>query len=219
MKGADNMEKLYCISGLGADQRIFASLHIPGFEKVPVHWTPYEPNDALPDYARKLTAQITTPNPVIVGLSFGGMLGVEIAKIIPVRKVFIVSSARTSREVRVHGGGMSRWLINFIPPSLLRLPRPFIFNYLGAETPEDKKLLSTIIRDSDGRFMKWALKAIFNWNNSECPPTVIQLHGTADKTIPPFPIKPDYWIEGGSHIMIHNRAAEVSKIISDCLAH
>ena len=35
---------------------------------------------------------------------------------------------------------------------------------------------------------------------------------------PKATVKPDYWVEGGTHIMVYNRSADVNRIISHCLA-
>jgi predicted phosphoribosyltransferase len=40
------------------------------------------PNDTLQSYAIQLSAQIDTPKPIILGVSFGGMIAIEIAKYI-----------------------------------------------------------------------------------------------------------------------------------------
>ena len=213
------MKHIYCISGLGADHRLFANLSIPGYELIPLSWLPFDKEDDMATYAMKMASLIEDKAPVILGLSFGGMLSVEIAKKYPQARVFIVSSAKLPSELQIHGGAISRWLINsmIVPPAFLTYPAASALYYLGAKTKEEKKFISQIIREADGRFMKWALKTLANWQNTVCPTNVTHIHGTADKTIPSAHVHPDYWIEDGSHIMIYNMANEVSKIITDSL--
>ncbi len=213
------MKKIYCISGLGADHRLFGKLSIPGYELVPMPWLPFDTNDDMVSYASKMATLIDDKAAVIIGLSFGGMLATEIAKTHPDYKAFLVSSAKQTSEIKIHGGAVSKWLIRsmIVPPSLLNIPSFTTLRYLGAITKEEKTLLSMLIRDSDGKFMKWALKAVASWQNEIIPSNVVQIHGTADKTIPSAGVHPDFWIEGGSHIMIYNRAEEVGKIISESL--
>ena len=67
-------------------------------------------------------------------------------------------------------------------------------------------------------FVRWSLKAVVLWNNTDYPPNIIHIHGTADNIIPPTNVKPDYWVEGGTHIMVYNRSADVNRIISHCLS-
>jgi len=43
--------------------------------------------------------KITEPDPVLIGLSFGGIMCTEIAKQIPVEKIIIISSIKHSGEL------------------------------------------------------------------------------------------------------------------------
>ena len=219
-EGSGFKGKIYCISGLGADYSVFKKLFIEHYELVPVHWAPFDLNDNLSTYARKLAVQIDDKNAIIIGLSFGGMLAVEIAKQQPTRKIFIISSAKTFSGLRMPGGGVVRWLFKtkILPARCYTIPNRVAFDYFGAKTPEEKQLLRAVMRASDGRLMKWALKKLLTWENKTCPENVIHIHGTADRIIPSAIVNPDYWIEGGTHIMVYNRADEISKIISDCLS-
>lgn len=209
------MQNIYCISGLGADERIFCRLHIPGTQLVHIQWPEFDRHDELGCYAQKVIQQIGEANPIILGLSFGGMLGVEIAKIHPVKKLFLVSSAKDTAELPKYGA-FFRTLITsrIIPPIFYTIPNSFTYDLFGAGTIDEKLMLKDILENSDGRLMKWAMKAITLWRNDIHPQPMTHIHGTADKIIPAENINADYWIEGGSHIMIYNRADEISKIIS-----
>jgi pimeloyl-ACP methyl ester carboxylesterase len=214
------MERIYCISGLGGNQRLFDKLHVAGYEFVPVPWVPFEKDDTLASYAQNLFKTIPEANPIILGLSFGGMLTVEIAAHHPVSKAIIVSSAKSKAELTLAGGGLARWIINrgLVPAGCFTIPNPVALNYLGAKSSSDKKMLRDVIRNSDGLFMKRALKSIMNWGRSPGPANVTHIHGTADRVIASATVHSDYWIKGGTHFMIYDRADEVSKIISACLA-
>ncbi|WP_052598384.1 alpha/beta hydrolase [Aureispira sp. CCB-QB1] len=73
------MKKVYCISGLGADKRVFAALKLPEIELVHIAWLSPSIDDTMGSYAKKLLPQIDTSTSVtILGLSFGGMLAVEL---------------------------------------------------------------------------------------------------------------------------------------------
>ena len=43
------------------------------------------------------------------------------------------------------------------------------------------------------------------------------IHGDADLILPIKPLKPPHVIKGGTHLMIVNRAAEISVIINEAL--
>jgi hypothetical protein len=55
------------------------------------------------------------------------------------------------------------------------------------------------------------------WKAGPAPAHIVHIHGTADQIIAPEPVKPTHWIEGGEHIMVYTRAAEVGALISAAL--
>lgn len=210
------MHTVYCISGLGADHTVFDRVQLNNAVLKHLSWAPYDKHEDIPAYAKKLSLSIPDENPIILGLSFGGMMAVEIAKIRPVKKLLLVSSAKTRQEIAGFGN-MLNWLIdhNVIPAFLFNTPNKYLFENFGAETEEEKDMLRAVLKHSDPHFMKWAMRAVNHWDNAAlptCPYT--HIHGTADRIIPPYHIKPDYWIDGGSHIMIYNRAPEVNAILN-----
>src|SRR5690606_16426633 len=91
---------LYLISGMGADERIFRHLRFP--EEYEVHdlpWLPPRPDEPFTDYAARMAAGITANGPVtLLGLSFGGMISLEIARQRPIAKNIIISSIKHTRE-------------------------------------------------------------------------------------------------------------------------
>ncbi len=212
------MQRIYCISGMGADERIFTKLSVPGYELVPVKWTSYDKNDTLATYAQKLTKQIPEENPIILGLSLGGMLSVEVGKIVQCQKIFLVSSAKTTAELpRIGRKPFLKSVIQTLPPGFFGHANLMNFNVIGAETEDDRELLKAMMRDTDPGFIKWSLGAVVGWNNASYPKEIFHIHGTADKIIPAKNVRADHWVKGGTHIMVYNRAAEVSEIISNCL--
>jgi surfactin synthase thioesterase subunit len=75
-------KRIYLISGLGADRRVFKKLVFPtDFELIYLDWITPEPAESLEAYAARLALNIDTSAPFyLIGLSFGGMLATEIAK-------------------------------------------------------------------------------------------------------------------------------------------
>jgi esterase/lipase len=211
------MRNIYCISGLGADERIFKRLSI----KANLHflpWVAFDKYDDLPCYAQKMAASIPEKNPTLLGLSFGGMIATEIANMMPVKQVFLVSTAKTKEEIP-EMNSFIEFLIDhhLMPYGLFKKPTPMLYERFGAETEDAKKMLDAIMQDTDTKFLGWALKAILNWQNTVIPAGIIHTHGTADKIIPPANIIADYWIRDGTHMMIYNKADDVSTIINSYL--
>ena len=214
------MKKIYCLSGLGADDRIFANLKIEEAQLVHLPWPEYDEHDELPCYAQKMSALINDENPILLGVSFGGMLAVEIAKMRAVQKVIIVSSAKTREEIP-HFGKFMKFIITkqVVPAIFFSWPNKIVMKLFGANTDNEKEMLSGVFRDTDGYLVRWAMKAIQLWQNEAYPQPIVHIHGDADKIITPEYIHPNYWINGGSHIMIYNRAEEISAIINKELSN
>lgn len=210
------MKQVYCLSGLGADYRIFSKLELENTELVHIPWVPFDAHDELSCYAQKMSAKIPGDDPIILGVSFGGMLAVEIAKLRKTQKLILVSSAKTKDEIAGSGGGLMQFLVkyNMLPAGLMKIPNSVMFKKFGAVTEDEKNLLSSILKDTDTHFVKWALKAMQVWTNTSYTANITHIHGTDDHIILPDHVKADHWIEGGTHLMIYSRAAEIAAIIN-----
>lgn len=212
------MKSLYLFSGLGADYRAFENLELPGYKIHYIQWIAPEKEETMAGYAQRLTAQITTEHPVLIGLSFGGMMAVEVSKIIPVEKVILISSAKTKDELAAgQSFFLKTGLFRYLPGSLLTSTNFFVYRLFGAKSTADKVLLAAILEDTDVRFFRWAMGNMAHWDNTTIPANLIHIHGTDDKIIPYGNVKADYTIEGGGHLMVFNRATEISRIIINYL--
>lgn len=212
------MTNIYCISGLGADQRAFGKLSIPGAVLKPVDWVAFDKHDGISCYAQKMAATIPEDNPTILGLSFGGMVAAEIAKIRPVKQVFLVSSAKDATELPPVSN-LVKFLAHarLLPVFIMKIPSNQVYNRFGVETEEEKALLMDILKKTDNSFSSWAARAMIDWHCTAHADNIIHIHGTADQMIVPQHIHPTHWVEGGTHFMIYRRADEVSRLIAQHL--
>ena len=85
------MKKLYFFSGLGADYRAFQKLDLSGFKVVHIDWIPTIKKESIASYATRLLDQIECEKPLLIGLSFGGIIAVEVAKQMETEKVILIS--------------------------------------------------------------------------------------------------------------------------------
>ena len=90
--------EIYIFSGLGADERVFQKLDFSDFKTTFVKWIIPQDKETIENYSTRLLAQITTKNPTLIGLSFGGIIAVEVAKQIDTEKVILIASAKTKIE-------------------------------------------------------------------------------------------------------------------------
>ena len=212
------MKKVYFISGLGADKRIFSFLDLSFCEPVFIDWITPMKNESLESYALRLRKQIPEESPSIVGISFGGMLTVEIAKANPSVQAIILSSNKTKKEFPAYfRAGLYLPLYKWSPAQLSKKFTLRTSSMLGGTNEAEKKLLHQIIRESDIRFVRWAISAILQWKNMTIPGNIIHVHGTADKLLPCRYVKADYLIEGGTHVMTLDKHTEISRLLQQLL--
>jgi len=213
------LKNIYFISGLGADERVFYLLKVEGYQPVHIRWLKPERNESIADYAKRLTAQIKSDRPIIIGLSFGGIISVEIAKQIEVEKVILISSAKTASEIPLYFK-LFRWFpIHRVFPFKTLLWMTYRFSYwiFSLEAPDECQLLRTILVDIDADFLKWALHKVVTWKNQTVPECLHHLHGTGDRIFPIHFVMPHATVEQGGHLMVINRATQVSSLLQEIL--
>jgi len=213
------MSKIFLIAGLGADTRLYNNIDLGDNDVTPVDWI--EPNeiDTLSTYAQKLIHQyFITNNSVVIGVSLGGMLAVEIAKQVKLNKAILISTIKNIDEapwyfkffktVPVHkliSGRMLGKLGYFIKP---------LFGHMGEH---DAWLFHDMVRRSSPKFLKWAIDAALKFNNQVVLPNVYHLAGDKDLIFNYKNIKDPIIIKGGTHIMVFDKAKQINKILKDIL--
>lgn len=207
-------KNIYCISGLGADEKAFEKLHVNGCSFKCLRWISPLTKESLSSYAKRMLEQIEESNLIILGLSFGGMLAVEMAKQIAIEKLILLSTAKTYKEMPV----WMRWagtlnLHKLIPIKLTRLTEKANDRRMGIETIEEKQFVDYYRKNADEKYVDWAVDQILNWKNTWVPESAFHIHGEKDRMFPIRNIRPTHVIKGGTHIMVLNRAEEVSSCI------
>ena len=96
--------KVYFISGLAADKRVFKYIELPpDFEIVHLDWVEPLKNETLSHYSDRLSEKIDTGEPFsVIGLSMGGMIASEIAKRLNPLQTILISSVPASNHLPVY---------------------------------------------------------------------------------------------------------------------
>ena len=215
------MINVYFISGIGGDSRLFKHIQLPaGFQVRYVDWINPEKKEPLPGYALRLTAQIDLQQPfVLVGMSLGGIMAVEIAKRYPPVATVLIGSIPVSSHLPGYYTVAGRLrLADLLPPSFFKMTAR-LKRLLTREKNEDKDMIREVIRDGDPWFIKWGLKAVLEWRNEEIPQPFWHIHGTRDEVFPIWFTKPSHVIPKGGHMLVINHAAEVNRILAEILPH
>jgi len=209
--------RAYFISGLGADERVFRHIRLPnGYTPIHIPWLKPEPNESLRNYAMRLSESIDTREPfILVGLSFGGMLATEIADTKKPELLVLISSLPSSKHMPPY----FRWagaigLHKVVPIQFLK-KISYAKRVFSPETSEDKRLLREMIREADPGFIRWAIGAILHWKHPAVPQRFIHIHGTRDGILPHRFTRPTHAIRGAGHLLVLNRAEEISSLIAE----
>lgn len=206
--------KLYGISGLGADKRVFQFLNL-NHELVSLDWIDPKEKETIESYSKRLSQKIDTSERFgILGVSFGGLVAVEISKILNSEVTILVSSAETNKELRTIYRLVGKLgLVKLLPTQLFDPPRLVANWVFGAKR---KELLNQILDDTDLSFAKWAVNELVSWKSkNKLTNRTIKIAGTKDKLIPPKKDSNSRLIDEGEHFMIVDRANEVSQIINE----
>lgn len=212
------MKTIYCISGLGADERAFSKLRVKGYELNVIPWLIPGQNETIQEYAARMRAGIKDEQPILMGLSFGGMICTEIAKQIPVKKLILISSVKSSEELPTWMKVVARLRLHkIVPLRSSKLTEPIQNIMLGAGTEEEKMIASEYRKKVDISYTNWAVNEAINWKNNWKHPETIHIHGDNDRMFPIKNIKPTFTIKNGGHFMIMNKAAAISRCINEIL--
>lgn len=207
--------KIFAFGGLGVDKKVFTNLNLKD-ELIIVEWIATAKNEGLKSYLKRISKNISTDSPfALLGVSFGGMVVVELSKMLNPDLTIIISSAAHYKELpfiyRLFG---KTNLLSLIPHSLLR-PPVFLMHYLfGVANKDEKALLKQIIQETDTRFLKWALGIIINWNNTQIPRRIYRIHGNKDRIIPCPKNTESEIMKGEGHFMIVTQADTISDFIN-----
>ena len=213
------MIKVYLIAGLGADTRVYNNIDLYDHDVTTIDWIEPNKTDTLETYAQKLINQYhILPNSIIIGNSLGGILAVEIAKKIPVKTTIIISSIKVSTEAPWYFSLFRALPVYKIIPGKVFTSLGFMIKPLfGHMSAEDAWLFNDMLKNSSPTFVKWAMGAILHWKNDIIPKNLYHITGDRDLIFSFQRINNATIIEGGTHIMIFDRAKEINKLLKPLL--
>ena len=196
---------VYFMPGLAASSSIFERIVLPHdvFEIVLLEWEIPLDNENLLDYAKRITQKIIHPNPVLIGVSFGGILVQEMARFIDASKVIIISSVKTNLEfpIRMKVAKTTK-AYKLIPTNLLANVESLTKFSFGTKIDQRLKLYEKFLRVRDKRYLDWAVEQVILWDRTVADVSVIHIQGDADDVFPIKYIRNCIVVKGGTHVMI-----------------
>lgn len=212
---------VYCMPGMAASPKIFELLDLPYPYKIKtLHWIPPEPGESLSAYAVRMCAFISDNNPILLGVSFGGVLVQEIAKIITVRKVIIVSSIKSREELplamkmahrtKIHKLLPLQWIENIDALAL------FAF---GSRLKERLDMYQKYLSERDPDYLRWAIDALVHWQQKKPIFSVVHIHGDKDTVFPTKNLNQPVHIISGGHAIILTQAPWFNQQLVDLISN
>lgn len=162
---------VYCISGLGADETVFEHLSLPGCTLFHLPWLKPEPGEAIGHYAGRMAAGIRHREPVLLGLSFGGIMAQEIARIVAPKRVWLISTVKQRSEMPPYMRFGAVLPLHRLALALNphRWMGPLENFNLGVETAEERAMVARFRRSVDKDYLRWAIDVIVHWGGVERP--------------------------------------------------
>ena len=208
------------LSGMGADARIFEP-QLSAFPSLSVPaWMSPKPGESLPRYAERFAAQLKEKfgeQPIYLGgMSFGGMVALEMLHHLNVRRCFLISTIRSAKELPPHLRAMGAvgkrssytgaWMTVRMASLGLKL--------VGPRLRVDQRAYFEQVAGSDPGFLRWAVRAMYSWPVPRPPPTPVHhIHGSADPVLPARHTQPDDLVDGAGHVLTLSHPERVNAFI------
>ncbi len=205
---------VYFVPGLAATPAIFSRIRLPEdrFEMHFMEWIMPEKNERLLDYVQRMAAQIKHENPVLVGVSFGGIVVQELKPLVNARKTIIISSVKCNKEFPFRMKFVLYTGLHKLAPTkmfedlnkLRRLP-------LGKALGRRVQMYERYMGVRQHSYIDWALDAILRWERCEADEDVVHIHGDRDLVFPASNLKRYIRVKGGTHVMILNKSRFINE--------
>lgn len=217
------MQRVILFPGMGADQRLYRAQQaaLPGLEAP--GWIEPKASESLRAYAARWGAMLDLKaRPAVLGgVSMGGMIALEMARAHGARGVVLLGSCRHPRAVSgvlKACERMSRWTPEIVLDKG-RVLGPVFLGRGGGISREDRALLGVMAREVPVGFLRWAGRAILDWDGCEdgalrAEIPVHHMHGDHDWVIPLSRVKATEVVKGGAHVLNMSSGREVNGLLA-----
>ena len=214
---------LILLPGLGADSRIWTPQFTAFPHLIAPDFIPAKSGETLSDYADRFAGDLAARHDLsrpffLGGVSFGGMVAVEMTRRLKPAAVLLVAACRSRRQISRPFRLAERavqWLPDRLGRALADGPVPWLFSKLERLDAASQQLLTDIARDADVAQVKWQAQSIAGWDG-EWPTDVPvrSIHGRLDRVIPLKSIRADEVIDDGRHLINLTHAGRVNAFLA-----
>ncbi|OAZ04777.1 alpha/beta fold hydrolase [Flavobacterium succinicans] len=196
---------VYFMPGLAASSSIFERVDLckEQFEMILLEWEIPLPSESLYQYAQRMALKVTHENPVLIGVSFGGILVQEMAAFLKPFRIIIISSVKTNLEFpRRMKVAKTTKAYKLIPTSLILNVENLAKFSFGEKIKSRLKLYEKFLSVRDINYLDWAIEQVILWERTVADSSVIHIHGNQDDVFPIKYITNCIVVPGGNHAMI-----------------
>lgn len=210
---------VYAIPGLGTTKELYINTYFKNHQLVVLDWPEPSEKDDMRSYAAKFISQINTKEPfALLGVSFGGMLCVELSKIICPQKVILISTSKTRLElpwfIRLMKYMPLHKIINEQYHRKMAYHGRWFIGFGSAYIPEFLGMVDSMQQN----YFRHCIHIICTWNNIELPNNYYHIHGTNDRLLSHKNVKANTLVRDGSHAMVVFNADEINALIENQLS-
>lgn len=210
----------FIFSGLGADHRVFELIDFGEFNPKFIPWKSTSSDETLASYAAKMSESFPPQAPfLLIGISFGGILAQEVAKLYPNARLLLIASIQNPKQMPLFmriGGKL--YIEKLIPVRMLLRQKRINCYFFGAKDPNEQERLLQILETSEPKFTRFAIGALMRWKgNKHVIKNCLHIHGDHDKIFPITKVHPNFTVPNGTHFMTVSQPTLLSQIIQTCL--
>lgn len=211
---------IYFVPGLAASPEIFEFLQFSDeFELHFLEWLiPLSAHEPIEAYAKRMSDLVLEENPVLIGVSFGGIMVQEMSKHLQPKKTIIISSVKSRSELSKALKFIQKTKIyELFPSKIVENIEMFSFFAFGNTSKTRLILYKKYFSVRDRKYLNWSIYNVLHWKQTKPIENILHIHGTDDAIFSFKYIRNCIAVEKGTHIMVINKAKTISKIISDSL--
>jgi pimeloyl-ACP methyl ester carboxylesterase len=199
-------KRLILFSGLGLDARyVTPSFPLP-FELYVPPWIDPLPNESLESYALRIVPTLPIDHATeyyIGGVSFGGMVALEVSRHLNPRGVFLISSCPSYRQVSWLVRLPGKLIAPYVTPDFVKhflWLAPLAIRLTGPLHREQRNLLIDIWNHANLKVMRWGAMIMTQWEfTHRLAAPVHHLHARYDLFIPLSNVEPEAIVADGWH--------------------
>lgn len=191
--------------GLAASSLVFENIRLKNskYQLHRIDWIQPNRNENIKSFCIRLSKKIKHKEPILLGVSFGGIIVQELDKILKVKKLIIVSSVKSHTEYPfVFKIARDYQLNNALPFGMFDNFIKFSLKLNINKLYKRIDLAERYLTERDEKYLEWAVWSLLNWKQDEYRSDIIHIHGDKDKVFPIENISNCIKIRDGRHEMI-----------------